>query len=119
MAKLDKGALESRVMGLMWDDAGWLSPREVRDRLAEEHDLAYTTVMTVLTRLWRKGRVDRKAAGRGYVYRAVGTRDEYAAARMQEMLASCDDPDAALASFVGQIDERGRQAVRRALRRER
>lgn len=65
------GALEYEVLRSLWDD----SPANVATVLAtintrREHNdqLAYTTIMTVLSRLHDKGLLDREKAGRGYAY---------------------------------------------------
>jgi predicted transcriptional regulator len=49
--------------------------KQVRDALAAERPLAYTTVMTVLDRLARRGGVDRRKVGRSFVYMPVLTRE--------------------------------------------
>jgi len=49
---------------------------DVRDALAPERELAYTTVLTLLDRLAGKGAVRRKKRGRGYVYRPALSREE-------------------------------------------
>src|SRR4051812_25944552 len=62
--------------------------------------LAYTTVMTVLTRLAGKGLVQRTRAGRGYVYRAVADSAEVTARQMGRLLEKAQDRGAVLARFV-------------------
>ncbi len=49
--------------------------KQVRDLLAADRELAYTTVMTVLDRLARRGGVHRRKVGRLFVYVPVLTRD--------------------------------------------
>ena len=67
------GPLEMRVLGLLPAERA-LSVHDVRATLTSEgHELAYTTVMTVLTRLHEKGLVAREREGRRYLYRS-GTR---------------------------------------------
>ena len=56
------GALEADVLGVLWASERALTPGEVKAVLGS--DLAYTTVMTVLTRLWKKGLANRTANGR-------------------------------------------------------
>lgn len=58
MAKLTGlGALERAVMDQLWDQGEPQTVRQVHDGLRTERELAYTTVMTVLQRLARKGLV--------------------------------------------------------------
>ena len=68
MSRRAYGALETDVLGVLWDDDSSLTPGEVRDALGG--DLAYTTVMTVLTRLFEKGLVTRTQQGPGVRVRA-------------------------------------------------
>ena len=65
----EMGSLEREVLMCLWASEDPMSPADVR--LALGDGLAYTTVMTVLSRLWRKGMVERLAMGRGFVYRPV------------------------------------------------
>lgn len=65
---LDLAPLELDCMNTLWP-LGQASVREIRDRLAERRARAYTTIMTIMDRLTRKGIVERHKAGRKYVYR--------------------------------------------------
>jgi predicted transcriptional regulator len=49
---------------------GEASVRQIRDQLADRLPRAYTTIMTIMDRLARKGVVERRKTGRAYVYRA-------------------------------------------------
>lgn len=68
------GHLESEVMGVLWRGTGDLAVREVQARLGRS--IAYTTVMTTLDRLYKKGLVDRRLEGRAFVYTARYARYE-------------------------------------------
>lgn len=116
MAKVQMGELEAAVMDVLWDGGGWLTPGEVHDVLGRQRPLAYTTVMTILVRLWQKGRVQRERDGRAYAYRPVRTRAEHAAARMGEILVAAGDRPKALASFLTSLAPADRDQVRRMLR---
>jgi predicted transcriptional regulator len=100
--KRPDGALEADVLGVLWaaGDAT-LTPSEVNDQL--ETDLAYTTVMTVLTRLWKKGLAERVELGRGYGYRATFSESQIAAQRIRDTLDGIDDRASALAGFVDSL----------------
>jgi predicted transcriptional regulator len=76
-----------------------LTPGEVQERLGDE--LAYTTVMTVLARLYDKGLVTRERAGRAYAYRSIEDAAEVTARQMRRLLEAGDDRAAVLAHFVG------------------
>jgi len=95
------GALEGAVLGQLWAAGRPLSPSEVRTALADE--LAYTTVLTVLTRLWHKKLVAREARGRTYVYWPLVSEADLTAQRMRSALERSADRESALASFVGSL----------------
>lgn len=65
---LDLAPLELDCMNTLWP-MGEGTVREIRDRLAERRTRAYTTIMTIMDRLARKGVVDRRKTGRKYIYR--------------------------------------------------
>jgi predicted transcriptional regulator len=65
---LDLAPLELDCMNTLWP-MGEGTVREIRDRLAARRARAYTTIMTIMDRLARKGVVERRKAGRAYVYR--------------------------------------------------
>ena len=68
--------LERQVFAAVRAGGRLMSVNEVVDRLgAQDRSLAYTTVMTVLTRLWHKGYLERLPEGRAYQYRARSEED--------------------------------------------
>lgn len=67
-AVLDLAPLELDCMNTLWP-VGEGTVRDIRDRLAERRPRAYTTIMTIMDRLARKGIVERHKVGRAYVYR--------------------------------------------------
>src|SRR5579862_9328695 len=74
-ALLDLAPLELDCLNTLWP-MGEGTVREIRDRLAPRLPRAYTTIMTIMDRLARKGIVERKKSGRAYVYRANLTAEE-------------------------------------------
>ena len=102
-------------MDVVWADDGWWTPRQVHGELSAGHPVAYTTVMTILVRLWKKGRLERRPEGRAYSYHPVQTRQQHAAARIQDLLASSDDRASALVGFVQALDAKERAQLRRLL----
>lgn len=112
------GELERAVMDVLWDAVGPLTARTIVDALPGR-ELAATTVLTVLSRLERKGVVQRVRDGRAYSYAPVATREEHVADLMREALGTAPDPGAVLARFVGTVSDEEADALRRALRRNR
>ena len=96
------GPLEAEVMAVLWRADGPVSVRGVVVRLNTRRSapLAYTTVMTVLSRLAGKGILVREQQGRGFVYTpAVADTAEIA---VRGVLAEFGD--AALARFVERVE---------------
>lgn len=115
--RLGRGELEHAVMEALWEAPGPRTPREVLVVVGAERDLAYTTVMTILVRLWKKGMVTREDRGRTFAYRPALSRDEFVSARMHNALIAAADPAAALGHFVQHLDPAERGVLRRMLRR--
>ena len=110
------GELEAAVMQVVWEQEGWLTPGEVREVLPQGARLAYTTVMTVLVRLWKKGLLERQRDGKAFAYHAVESREQWTARRMEELLSAVGNPSEALTHFVKVLDRVERDQLRRILR---
>jgi len=87
-------------MKVLWSADGALTVRQVLEQLPVQRTLAYTTVMTVLSNLHRKGMVQRRAVGRAYSYLPVRSREAAAAASLREILDESDDPRSVLLHFA-------------------
>lgn len=111
------GELEGTIMAVLWDAGRPMTVREVHDALGDRRSLAYTTVMTVLSRLHAKGVLSRSEAHRAFTYAPEHSRADHAAHLMAQALADSVDRDAALVHFLAAIgpDEKG--SLRKALRR--
>nr|WP_030504340.1 BlaI/MecI/CopY family transcriptional regulator [Micromonospora purpureochromogenes] len=96
-----RGSLEAEAMAILWAEAGPMPVRDVLARLnaTRQRPLAYTTVMTVLSRLVDKGYAVRRPEGRGYRY-AASAPDE-ASVAVREVLAR--HGDAAVAGFFTEV----------------
>jgi len=101
--KRPAGALEAEILAALWAADRPLTPAEVNEQVGG--DLAYTTAMTALTRLYEKGAVKRQKVGRAFAYTPLLDEPGIAAARMRELLESGDDREAVLARFVGSLSE--------------
>lgn len=91
-------------MEQLWDSADMrrdgVSVRDVLEALPAERQLAYTTVLTVLDRLSKKGLVTRERDGRAWRYAPAGTRESLTADAMRESLGNVTDRRAALLHFL-------------------
>lgn len=111
------GTLEAQVMQRLWDAREPRSVRDVLNELNREKNLAYTTVMTVLENLHRKGLVEREKYGRAFKYVAAMSREQYTAELMDGALAGSGDRGAALLHFVERMSSTELAELREALGR--
>lgn len=101
------GELQLAVMEVVWNH----QPVSVSDVLkilnAQQRNLAYTTVMTILSRLAEKGWLISEKRGRAYFYRAAHSREEAEAEAVGEVVRGLleDFGELAIAQFVKELDE--------------
>ncbi|MFE5793195.1 BlaI/MecI/CopY family transcriptional regulator [Streptomyces sp. NPDC056503] len=93
-----QGELEAQVLAAVRAAGGPVTAGRVRERLGG--GLAYTTVITILTRLHAKGAVARERAGRSFEWTAVADEAGLAALRMRRLLDGEGDRQAVLTRFV-------------------
>ena len=109
------GELETAVMEVLWRHTGPLRVRDVLEALSTQRKLAYTTVMTVLDNLHRKGWVTRELDGRAYRYVAKTGREDAVAQALRELLDSATDPESVLLKFARSVSARESEVLRKAL----
>lgn len=99
------GELEKQVMDILWEHKN-CSARDVLTRLQEERKLAYTTVATILQRLYEKGIVKRTEDKSGHIYSPRLSKESYSKNIAQSFLKKFIDSfgDTAIASFAESID---------------
>jgi len=115
----DLGPLERAVMEYVWDHEGAVTVRSVADAVGVRRGLAYTTVMTVMERLWRKGLLVRRRAGRAYLYQPRTTREEHTAQIVGRVLAGARDRRSALLGFVRSVEDDDLAELERLIKRAR
>jgi len=104
------GELEGPVLEALWD-CGELSTPLVFERIGRPRGLAYTTVLTILQRLYKKGLAGRREDGRAHVYFAAVSREEFSRRRGQALAATLAGlGEAGLAGFLAEA-ERGDPTV--------
>lgn len=111
------GPLEAAVMERLWK-RGKATVRDVVEDLGRSRALAYTTVMTIMTRLHAKGLLERDRDGKTYVYRPAFTREQHRERLSRDLVRGLVDEfgEVALAHFAAELD--GVDAAHRsALRR--
>jgi predicted transcriptional regulator len=109
------GELEALIMDRLWERGRPALVREILDDLRGDRDLAYTTVMTVMDNLYRKGWLRRERDGRAWRYEPTGSRSGYTAALMSEALETSADRRLALAHFALQMSPHDASVLRDAL----
>ena len=109
------GELEAVIMERLWDRGRPALVREMVDDLRPGRPLAYTTVMTVMEHLYRKGWLRRQKDGRAWRYEPTGSRSGYTAALMNDALGTNPDRRTALAHFVLQMSPHDAALLQQAL----
>lgn len=106
-------------MNVLWAAPEPLTAKAIGDAVGATLGVSHavTTVLTVLSRLERKGVVVRERSGRAHTYRSAASREDHVADLMREALGTAADTDAALARFVSHATPTEAAALRRALDR--
>ncbi len=79
------GELEADVMHVVWEK-GKATVQDVKDALEPRRSLAYTTIMTVMSRLAEKGMLERRKEGRAYYYTAAASQEKVAGSLLQSIV---------------------------------
>jgi predicted transcriptional regulator len=108
------GELAAEVLAALWSAGTALTASEVQARLGTT--LAYSTVVTILSRLHAKHVLEREQQGRAYAYRPVSDEPGMAARRMRQVLDAESNRENVLARFVSTLSDEDEQVLRRLLR---
>ena len=111
------GDLEAQVMRRIWARGGAVTVRDILGDLEQERPIAYTTVMTVMDNLRKKGWLSRHPEGRAYRYEPLVSGEEYSAGLMRQALANSGDRPAVLMHFIGELSAEEADALDEAYRR--
>ncbi|MEU1630466.1 BlaI/MecI/CopY family transcriptional regulator [Streptomyces sp. NPDC020096] len=107
------GQLEAGVLAALWAAGEPLTAAQVNEQLPG--DLAYTTVLTILSRLYDKGMLSRHREGRGYAYAPVEDEATHTAERMRSLLDRGPDRAAVLSRFVSELSAQDERLLHRLL----
>jgi predicted transcriptional regulator len=110
------GKLEAQVMDRLWSFGRPASVREVREQMRGDRQLAYTTVLTVMDKLHKKGWLRRERVGRYHVYEPVASREAYTARLMRNALSTSSNQAVAFVHFLSELTPAEADALRAALR---
>lgn len=107
------GPLERRVLEALWARSEWAS---VRDLQPEFREIAYTTLMTTLDRLYRKNMLARMKQGRAFLYQPRLTRPQFDSVRAVDALKVALEGDGAaltplMSFFVDAVGDRDEELL--------
>jgi predicted transcriptional regulator len=111
------GELEAQVMRKIWERQSPVTVRDIVGDLQRERPIAYTTVMTVMGNLRRKGWLRRQEHGRAYRYEPAVSGEEYSAAVMRQALAASSNRAGTLMHFIGELSAEEASALAEAYQR--
>jgi predicted transcriptional regulator len=111
------GDLQVQVMRRIWARRGPVTVREVLGDLQADRDIAYTTVMTVMGNLEKKGWLRRHPEGRAYRYEPLVSAEQYSSGLMRQALEASTDRPAALMHFIEDLSADEARALEEAYRR--
>jgi len=115
------GELEAVIMDRIWSQTHPVTVREVLEELEQDPSRsrapAYTTILTVMDNLHRKGWLQRQMEGRAYRYGPTSTREQHSARLMSEALAESANSPVTLMHFLEQMPPEDASALQRLLRR--
>jgi predicted transcriptional regulator len=109
------GELERAVMNCLWAADRALTVRDVHEMLVADRQIAYTTVLTTLQRMARKGLLDQQRDERAHRYKAVTTRDQLFAELLADALGVVEGDPGAFVRFIDELAPGERVALRDAL----
>lgn len=123
MPSANLGELETVVMDAVWT-RGQATVQDVVDDLSRDRSLAYTTVMTVMSRLAEKGVLTRHKQGRAYLYEPAVERDSLAKSMLSSLVdrlyaGSAERAIAHLLETEDQVDESELQRLEALIRARR
>lgn len=116
VARRPAGGLEQEVLAVLAAADTPMMPADVQTEL--DRELAYTTVLTALTRLHQKGAVTRERAGRGFAYSWAADTSTLTARRMRRLLDHGADRHGVLASFVAELGPEDGRLLAQLLKRD-
>lgn len=106
------GDLEADIMDIVWQNDRMLV-RDVFDVLKQKRKIAYTTVMTVMSRLAEKGLLNKTKSGQAYCYHAVVSKDAFMKTTLRQVINGLLDDFAtpAISQFVESVGDENPQKM--------
>lgn len=104
MKRRSNGELENAVLMALWQRGQPMSVADLQSAVSQPTP-AYTTMMTVLTRMEGKGLITRERVSRTLMISPMQSRSATAASQMSRALRDSTNSREVLMSFVGSLDE--------------
>lgn len=104
-------------MDVLWSRSEPSTVRSVHDELAARRQIAYTTVMSTMDNLFRKGWLSREKVGLAYQYVPIMSREEHSAKLMRTVFESGGDSELILNFFLEQMADDESAKLRQVLQR--
>ena len=100
------GELETQVMEIVWETKEAISVSDVVKTLSKKRDIAYTTVMTIMTRLTDKGLLKRTSSGKAYLYKPAYSKDTFLTRTSRQIIKNLVSSfgDTAIAHFAKELE---------------
>jgi predicted transcriptional regulator len=111
------GELEDVVMDHLWRRDGTTTVRDIFEVLRRDREIAYTTVMSTMDSLHRKGWLQRERQGKAFAYWPTLTREQYSARLMRDALDAGGNSGLVLAHLLDQMSDQESASLRKALAR--
>ncbi|WP_051878419.1 BlaI/MecI/CopY family transcriptional regulator [Streptomyces sp. NRRL B-24720] len=112
-SRLANGRREAEVLAVLRSAQEPLTPRAVREVM--DDDLSYSTVVTILTRLYEKDVLTRVPRGRAFAYAPATDEPGFAARRMRQAMEEVPDRETVLTRFVDDLSSGDEALLRRLL----
>ncbi len=111
------GDLEEKVMNVLWSIKKG-TVRDVLNQLNKKENFAYTTIMTIMDRLYKKGLLKREKKGLGYVYYPVMAKEEFERKTAEKVLTELieNNPELTVAAFKGAVEKLSDEEIEKLYR---
>ena len=109
------GDLEEKIMEILWEKKE-ATVRQIKDELSKDKEnYAYTTIMTIMDRLYKKGILDRRKEGKGYIYFPRVSKEEFEKLVTEKVISDIvkAHPETAIAAFGGVIEELSEDEIKK------
>ncbi len=104
--KMVLGELEFIIMDYLWDKKN-VAVRDVLRELSANREIAYTTIMTTMDRLWKKGLLERNNEGKTFLYTPAQSKENIIQSMIKKVFDSIlpDVTDSSMSYFINSLEK--------------